>query len=67
MPWIDPVAAAALPPAQAHSIKRLKNLDDQLELRALHWSFYPCVRIDSLTRFVERWDSPNDEVPSGAL
>ena len=52
---------------QTHSIKHVKNLDDQLELRKLHWSFYPCIRLDSLTRFIERWDSMDDERPSSKL
>ena len=40
------------------------TMDDQAELRSLHFSFYPCVRIDSLTTVLERWDGKSGDVPT---
>lgn len=38
-------------------------LDDQTEVRALHFSFFPCVRLDSLNQFIMRWDHNTSEFP----
>jgi len=35
-----------------------KPMHDQSECRAMHWNFYPCVRVDTLTAVMERWNQP---------